>query len=184
MTTEHDIEQALVDATIHIGSPPPAVLLDAIDKRILQAQREQQACRMLRHLLSEMRLPHTLAGFRCTFLYVDDGYYKFDLALENDGGRQDIAFGTLRKVIDALIAAGWETKQDGIDLTAAPFGRTLTTTISGEREADRLIFNFSGLPEGPHCRLVEETVKVPATTRTVLRVVCEEQETLPEGATP
>jgi len=142
--------------------------------------RQAEHLKMLRDIIAELRLPRTLDDFAVgSFLYIDDRtpYFliKFSLLPNEDGSDRNalLAFGTIKKVRDALAEMRWEVP-DGMKLRAQDWGKKLEAEIVATREKATLTFTFTALPEGPHCKLVEETIDVPASSKKVLRVVCDE----------
>ncbi len=172
-------------------------LVQLVERGAERSRAEVEAFEQFAKFVAELQMPRTLAdyyGFTGAYL-ITNRWLQITLQA-SDQATPDatmLVFGTIQKVAQELREHGWSSSV-GMELKASEasdYTKTMTAVLSMRRpfagSAYQIDFDFFGLPEGPYCRLVEETVDVPAvpaTTKTVMRVVCEEQEQLPSPALP
>lgn len=126
-------------------------------------------------------LPHTLSQY-FTIYDVWTGYDRppetsgYTLRLNTRLGLADEdipqAFGTIVKVATALVRLGWKVEPQP-EIEAAGSGKALDVRVKASRPPTKLAIDFLHMPESERCKLVEESVLVPARYETKLRVECE-----------
>jgi hypothetical protein len=116
-------------------------------------------------------------------------WVQFEAPAMADDGAKERAFGTVQKAASGLQKNGWLLKTASLDACDYREGMDVTLmatrTIPGGKRwfrsttPDRVIslrITFQSLPDTPRCRIVESVEAVPASTRTVRRVICEDGE--------
>lgn len=131
--------------------------------------------------------PANYEGDRSKAGEVHVNFAPLDLSTEQGAS---LAYGTIIKIAGGLVREGWIVDpvpvmaaysfQEGMDITVKA-----KRTIPGRRRLFRrdiaartipLHLVFEKMPETSRCRIEESVEEVPASTRTVKRVVCEELE--------
>ena len=154
-----------------------------IQHRVDYAAKEIARAYFAHQLWQEVspRLPYTLEEhFVLSSIWMGmgeppTGEVEFTLKLkENLECDTQEVFGTIVKVAQRLLMAGWKVEEMPV-VQAGSFGQGqfLDVTITAHREPTRLQFSFSKLPESDRCKLVPEEVNIPARTEIRYKAVCE-----------
>jgi len=183
---KHPINGGSTDTPLR-GYRESSEIINKIQGKIDETRRSTQALELMLSEVQDLRLPRTMQDhFSCNSVnHISTKWWCIRFTAR-EGVDPTLAFGTIIKVADAFQEAGWGINE-GFNLKPDDYRKKMAAEIVAQKPIDgisyRLDFDFDGLPEGPYCRLVEEDVVIPATPERIekkLRVVCEEQERLPQ----